>query len=260
MIESVYRNSGINFNFIETPKNGSPLLLVHGNMGRWQAFSPIIPDLIHKHHIYALDLRGHGKSSHAAGTYTLQTHMTDVISFINDQIKLSVTIFGMSLGGMIGLMAAAHYPELVQQVIVADSPLTFETLFPIVKSQRDFGHQVIHYLQTKQTQKLYEVLNDDFASESFCACDIDVLVGTFDRYEEMVAGYNMEKLFPAIHCPTLIMRGEASLGSMITDNDMIKAKSLLPTLQDRKITGVGHSLLQNKEIVLETVMQFLAKM
>jgi len=54
----------------------------------------------------------------------------------------------------------------------------------------------------------------------------------------------------------LIMRGEESLGSMITDNDMSKAKALMPTLTERKITGVGHSILMKKEIVLETMTQF----
>lgn len=109
--------------------------------------------------MFALDLRGHGKSSHAPGTYTLQNHMLDVISFINEKIESPVTLFGMSLGGMIGLMAAAHYPTLIQSIIVADSPLTLETLYPIVESQKDFGHRIIHYLQTKQINIIYEELN-----------------------------------------------------------------------------------------------------
>ena len=257
MNELIYRGAGVNLNYIEGPKNGSPLLLVHGNTGRWQSFSPIIHDLISNHHVFALDLRGHGKSSHVPGTYTLQNHLLDVTSFITEKMESPVTLFGMSLGGMVGLMAAAHYPKLIKSLILGDSPLTSETLYPMVESQKDFGHHIIHYLKTKQINKIYEELNDDFFSESLCACDPDVLIATFDRYEEMIAEYNIEVLFPLIQCPLLMMRGEKSLGSMITDNDMKKAIALLPTLKEQKIPNVGHSLLMNKEIVLETVTHFL---
>lgn len=260
MNELIYRGANVNLNYVESPNNGLPLLLLHGNTGRWQAFSPIIPQLISNRHMFALDLRGHGKSSRAPGTYTLQNHLSDVTSFIADQIKSPVILFGMSLGGMIGLMAAASHPELIQGVIVADSPLTHETLFPIVESQKDFGHRIISYLKANQINKVYEEINDDFSSESICACDPDVLVTTFDKYEEMVRGYDIKKLLPAIKCPVLIMRGEEKLGSMITDNDMNKAVTLLPKLQEQKIPGVGHALLNNKEMVLETVMRFLLEL
>jgi pimeloyl-ACP methyl ester carboxylesterase len=257
MNELTYQGSDANLNYVEGPKNGQPLLLVHGNMGRWQAFSSIIPELASNMHVFALDLRGHGKSSHVPGTYTLQSHLLDVTAFIKEKIRSPVILFGMSLGGMVGLMAGARYPELISGIVIADSPLTLETLRPIIESQRDLGHHIIHYLKTNQIDKLYQEINDDFSAESMCACDPDVIVGTFDRYEEMVFGYDLEKLLPLIKCPVLIMRGEEELGSMITDNDMHKAKELLPQLEQLKITGVGHSLLMNKEIVLETVMQFI---
>ncbi len=255
--ELLYCRPGINLNYIEGPKNGSPLLLLHGNVGRWQAFTPIIPDLISKYHVFAVDFRGHGKSSHVPGSYTLENHLLDVIAFINEKIKSPVTLFGISLGGMVSLMAAARYPQLIQNVIVADPPLTLETLSPFVEAQKDFGRRVIGYLQTQQLDKVREALNDEFAAESCCACDPDVLISTFERHAEMMAGYSLDTLFPQIKCPLLMMRGEESLGSMITDKDMSKARELLPTLTEQKIAGVGHSVLMNKESVLQTVIQFL---
>lgn len=257
MNELTYQHSTIALNYIEGPKNGMPLLLVHGNMSRWQAFSPIINELASNTHVFALDLRGHGKSSHATGTYTLQNHLFDVTSFIKEKIGSPVNLFGMSLGGMVGLMAGAHYPELIRSIIIGDSPLTLQTLQPIVESQKGFGHRVIQYLKTNQIDKLYQEMNDDFSSESVCACDPDILAMTFDRYEEMIDGYHMEKLLPLIKRPILIMRGEEKLGSMITDGDMKMAMDLLPQMWQHKITGVGHSLLSNKENVLETVTKFL---
>lgn len=257
MKELLYQTPTIKLNYFEGPNNGEPILLLHGNMGRWQSFLPIISDFESHRHIFALDLRGHGKSSHAPGTYTLQNHMMDVTAFIRERIGSPVTVFGQSLGGMIGLMAAARYPELIKRMIVADSPLTAETLLPIVASQKELGHQILDYLKTNQRDKLYAAINDDFAAESFCLCDPDVIQSTFDKPEEMIFGYDIKELFPLIKCPVLIMRGEEKLGSMISDNDMQLAEKLLLHLQQRQIMGVGHSLLMNKEIVLETIMPFI---
>lgn len=257
MNELTYHGSVIDLNYIEGPKNGLPLLLVHGNFGRWQSFLPIIHDLTSHMHVFALDLRGHGKSSRAPGTYVLQNHLLDVISFIKEQIRSPVYLFGMSLGGMVSLMAGAQYPELVRGIITADPPLTLETLRPIVESQKELGQRIIHYLNTNQIDKLYQEINDDFSSDNLCACDPNVLMMTFDRYEEMLNGYDIEQLFPSIKCPVLIMRGEKELGSMISDKDMKLAKALLPQLKQHQISGVGHSLLINKEMVLESIRQFL---
>lgn len=76
---------------------------------------------------------------------------------------------------MISLMAAAQQPELIQAVIIADFPLTLETLKPILKSQLDLGQRIIHYKSTNQIERLYQEINDDFAAESMWACDTDVI-------------------------------------------------------------------------------------
>jgi pimeloyl-ACP methyl ester carboxylesterase len=257
MIESIYYNANIALNYIEGPKNGDPILLVHGNLSRWQAFSPIIPDLIEGMHVYALDLRGHGKSTHHPGTYTLQNHVVDIAAFIKEKIGQPVTLFGKSLGGMVGFMAAANHPELIRRIIVADSPLTLETLRPHVAAQREFAYRILHFLRSNQIKEMYKEVNDDFSSESFSVCDPDLIVATFDRFEENINEYDIKKLFPLIHCPVLIMRGEEKLGSMITNADIDVAVKLLPQLKHYQIPGVGHSLLDNKEIVLEKLKHFL---
>lgn len=89
MKENEYRIDNIVLNYVEGPKNGMPILLLHGNMSRWQVFSLIIPDLESNRHVFALDLRGHGKSSHLSGTYTLQNHLSDVISFIKKYNRIA---------------------------------------------------------------------------------------------------------------------------------------------------------------------------
>jgi pimeloyl-ACP methyl ester carboxylesterase len=259
MKELTYQSPLVTLNYAEGPNNGTPLLMLHGNMSRWQALSPLIPECNKNTHVYALDLRGHGKSTHVHGAYTLQDHLQDVLSFVNEKVKEPVIILGISLGGMIGLLAAAHYPEIIKGLIVFDSPLSKETLFPIVKSQQEMGDRVIQYLKNRQIEQLYQEINDDFTCESFLACDPGILETTFHNYETMIKGYELDALFPLIQCPLLIMRGEAALGSMVTDKDVEQAIKLAPHIKHNKIDGVGHSLLEKKDIVINEAIKFMNK-
>lgn len=257
MKEQIYHLPNVQLNYIESHHAGTPVLLVHGNMGRWQSFSSILPDLAPHAHIYALDLRGHGKSSRVSGAYTIQDHLSDIVAFIQEKIKTPVILFGNSLGGMIGLMAAARYPALIKGLILADAPLSKETLFPIVRSQIHLGDRILNYLKTNQIDKLYAEMNDDFSAESFCLCDPDIFEMTFHQYEKMIEGYELDSIFTSIKCPALIMRGEESLGSMVSDKDIARVIELAPQVEHIKIADAGHSLLIKKEIVLPAVMKFI---
>jgi pimeloyl-ACP methyl ester carboxylesterase len=251
------RSSSVALHYIEGPENGSPLLLIHGNMGRLEAFTSIIPELTSSTHLFAVDLRGHGKSPRVAGAYTLEDHVNDITAFIKEKIQGPVILFGMSLGGMIGLMAAARFPDLIRGIIIGDSPLSKTTLYPILEQQRDFANRITHYLKTNQIDKLREELNNNFSAENFRSCDSDIITATFDRTNEMLKGFEMETLLPLIKCPLLIMRGDEKLGSMIQDVDIDKATQLAPQIIDIKIPDIGHSLLENKEIVLKELIQLI---
>ena len=257
MKEQLYKTSSVTLNYMEGPNNGTPLLLVHGNMSRWQAFDPVIEELARQHHLFALDLRGHGKSSHATGTYILENHMKDVVEFIKYRIAHPVNYLGMSLGGMIGIMSAAHHPDLISKLMIGDSPLTLETLEPIILSQTEMGLSLLSYLKSGQFDKIIEVFDDEAFCESVRLCDIDIIETTFFRYHKMLKGFDIDILLPEIQCPFLIMHGEQQLGSMISDNDLQRSKALKPSLQVLKISGVGHSLLTERQIILNAMKQFI---
>jgi pimeloyl-ACP methyl ester carboxylesterase len=249
MTELCYNNQSVSLNYFEGPKNGSPILLIHGNMGRWQVFSHIIEELCRTRHVFAMDLRGHGKSSHVPNSYLLKTHFQDVVSFIKGKINEPVTLIGYSLGGMIALMTAAHHSELADQLIVLDPPLTLKTLTPIIESQKEFGHKILHYRQTKQIEQLYAEINDDASSIGMSLCDPSIIEITIDQHEKMVEGFDIEQLIPLIKCPFLLLRGESQLGSMISDEDIERVKQLSSHVSEKKMLGIGHSMLSEEKVI-----------
>ena len=59
-------------NYAEGPMTTvPPLLLIHGISGRWQDWSRVFDGFAADWHVFAIDLRGHGKSSWGAGWLSL---------------------------------------------------------------------------------------------------------------------------------------------------------------------------------------------
>jgi pimeloyl-ACP methyl ester carboxylesterase len=81
-----------------------------------------MPFLTQRWHVYALDFRGHGRSSRTP-PYRYKDHIEDTISFIEGCVRESVVLFGSSMGGMVALMVAARRPDLVKAIIFGDSSI-----------------------------------------------------------------------------------------------------------------------------------------
>lgn len=82
-------------------KNDKPaLLLIHGQMSIWQDYALVMPELSKNWHIYAVDVYGHGKSSHDEKLYYIDVNGDDLIWFINEVIGEPTVVAGHSNGGL----------------------------------------------------------------------------------------------------------------------------------------------------------------
>src|SRR6266567_3422376 len=104
-------------NYAEGASSGPPLVLLHGGSARWQSVLPLLPELSQHWHIYAPDLRGHGKSGSVPGGYRLLDYTADIEAFLKQVVKEPAVLFGHSLGGHIAIMVAAWYPHRIRALI-----------------------------------------------------------------------------------------------------------------------------------------------
>lgn len=105
-IQLAYRESG-------SPAT-QPLLLLHALGENSADWDQVAAALAASWHVYALDLRGHGRSDWP-GTYTLALLRDDVLAFL-DALKLpQVTVIGHSMGGAAAYLAAMRQPERVRR-------------------------------------------------------------------------------------------------------------------------------------------------
>ncbi|MDD6039388.1 MAG: alpha/beta hydrolase [bacterium] len=110
-------------NYGELEGDGPTLLLIHGQMAAWENYSGVMGDLASKWHIYAIDLYGHGESSHEEELYYLDVNGDDIIWFINHVIKEETVVSGHSNGAITAGYVAAYGGDYIKGVILEDPPI-----------------------------------------------------------------------------------------------------------------------------------------
>lgn len=285
MKERTFNTKQVSLNYVEKGVSDISILLLHGGSSRWQTFREIIDDLSIYFHVYALDLRGHGKSGRAENHYKIQDYVPDVRDFIEECIKEPSIIIGHSLGGMIAILLAAYYPNIVKALIVGDSPISLDVLRNHTKSQmkmtimwREWSknlslNEIVQKLKAMQvpmpgaerTISAAEAYGEnhpwfEFMAENLKQNDPNMLSSIIDDFNNTYKEYDVERLFPLIKCPTLIVKGDSNQGSLIRNSDINLIKTLNNNVKHIELKGVGHALyMQDKQSFLDVILPFINK-
>ncbi|MFW9910136.1 MAG: alpha/beta fold hydrolase, partial [Candidatus Thorarchaeota archaeon] len=134
-IEEKQFNTGeITINYAVGPDNGPPLVLIPGQGADWTNYQNSIPLLINDFQVYAVDVRGHGRSDWKTGDYSWNSIGRDMSAFLEQVVKEPAIISGNSSGGLIALWLAVNKPESVRAIILEDPPL-FSAEWPRIKQE-----------------------------------------------------------------------------------------------------------------------------
>ena len=105
---------------------GRPVLVLSHSIGTDHAmWDAQIPDLLPYFQVLRYDTRGHGASDSPAGEYSIAQLGADVIGLTDALSIPSFAFCGLSMGGGIGQWLAAHAPERVTSLILANTSPTF---------------------------------------------------------------------------------------------------------------------------------------
>jgi pimeloyl-ACP methyl ester carboxylesterase len=107
---------------------GDPIVFLHGWMGSWRYWFPVMEDLALEHRSYGLDLWGFGDSDKASERYEVQAYVDMLIAFMDELGIWQAPIVGHTLGGAIAAELAARYPDRVSKVMAVSLPLTADTI------------------------------------------------------------------------------------------------------------------------------------
>ena len=110
-------------NYGEVENDRPALLLIHGQMGIWEDYAPILPELSKNWHVYAVDVYGHGESSHDERLYYLDVNADDLIWFIDHVIGAPTVVAGHSNGAITAAYIAAYGGKNVVGAVLEDPPI-----------------------------------------------------------------------------------------------------------------------------------------
>lgn len=108
----------------EGPRDGRPVLLMHGEPSWSYLYRKIIAGLVAKgHRAIAPDLIGFGRSDKPAARtdYTYERHVSWMSQWLTALDLTDVTLFCQDWGGLIGLRLVAAYPERFRALVVANT-------------------------------------------------------------------------------------------------------------------------------------------
>ena len=105
------------------PDDGTPLVLCHGFSGSADDFSLNIPALAESRPVFALDHRGHGRSTktHDGATYSIDRLAADLTEWLAAVADGPVDLLGHSMGGRIVLQVALEHPGVVRSLVLMDT-------------------------------------------------------------------------------------------------------------------------------------------
>jgi pimeloyl-ACP methyl ester carboxylesterase len=225
-------------NYAEGPPTGFPFVVLHGGSTCWRYWQDLIVALVPDWHLFAPDLRGHGRSGHVPGHYLLTDYVADIATFLDRVVGGPAMLFGHSLGGEIAVMVAALHPGLVHALIVGDAPLSRDahgTERPVHRAQNTLWWELAASGRT--VEEIAAALRDmrveapgvvapkragdvfgeaapwvNFQAENLYRLDPDVLAAVLDGPERMLVGYDPKELLPRITCPVLLLQADGAGG------------------------------------------------
>jgi pimeloyl-ACP methyl ester carboxylesterase len=258
-------------------QTGKPLLLmVHGWLDNAASFTKLIEQL-DDFHVIAIDLPGHGKSSHrsADAHYHLLDYVHDLHCLVHAQGWTKFSIVGHSLGGIISSMYCAIFPEFVRRFVCIESagPLTetestsIEQLKKAIISRIDTNEKVIKHPKDLESivqsrQKVSDLSAENARTILQRNISIDAQSGTIqwstDKRLRTISSLRLtqaqaENLIQSIQCPihfVLGSRGFSKVNALIAQR-----KALFKDAKSTILEGGHHVHMEADSLISEIIIQ-----
>lgn len=102
---------------------GRPVILVHGWIGSWRYWIPLMQQLHMRFSVYTLDLVGFGDSAKNAEHYSLEAQVQMIQQFMEQLAIPKAAFIGHGLGALVLTQYALRQPERVARLLLVSAPL-----------------------------------------------------------------------------------------------------------------------------------------
>ena len=230
------------------------------SMGVWAYQLPL---LAHRFLVLQYDLRGHGRSTAPADSYTFQELASDVAALL-DFLQISRAAFvGLSIGGMIGQMFALQHPDKLSGLVLCSTasrtePQAKATIEERINRVRAEGleSQVRSTLERWFTPRFIEQApaTMEWVADLILATTADGYIGC----GRAIQGLDLTDALSEIRVKTLIIPGEYDLGFPEKISRNIQHK--IPNSELVLLKGAAHlGNVEQPHLFNEILMDFLGR-
>lgn len=107
------------------------MLLIPAQGESWWGYEAVMKLLGNDFEVFAVDLRGQGRTTRTPGRYTLDNMGNDLVRFISGRIRRPVIACGLSSGGVIAAWLSAYAPpDMLRGAYYEDAPLFSSEIQP----------------------------------------------------------------------------------------------------------------------------------
>ena len=279
-----YQRGEIKISYLEwnSPKrslgvNSEPLLLLHGLADSAMVWSSLGDYLSSKHHIVALDLRGHGESSKPDGKpgngYSSSEIIADLEALMNHLGWKKSHILGHSWGGKVAAIWATQKPERFSSLILIDPfyigkfPSWISITFPVLYRVLPFLQGMGPFENKKAAEKVAKSLKQyrqwtPLQQQVFRASIKSNADGTWDskftipaRNQIFTDVMQQEGLSKPLAMPSLFIQPTKGLNR--TQWQLKPYRRYLSNLEVKKVSGNHWAFLVNPDEFNQEVAKFL---
>lgn len=240
-----------------TGGGGRVLMLSHGLTDNGLCWSRLAEALLSEFDVIMLDARGHGESSRLTGApHDPARDIAEAVDALNLETPI---VMGHSVGARATAAYANAHPGRVSKVILEDPPFLPLADAAATETRRaKFRDQVARFqsmseaeirAQGKATSPSWH--HDDFPAWAAAKRQVDP--AAFPAYATP-----WQSQIDRIDVPTLLIRGDAELGSLVTLALAAEAMALNPNIRTVEIPGAGHNVRrENFRVYLAELLTFL---
>lgn len=102
---------------------GRPVILVHGWIGSWRYWIPLMQQLHLRYKVYTLDLLGYGDSAKNPERYSIDRQVAMLSRFMEQLGIMRAAMIGHGLGSLVLTRFALENPDKIARMLIISAPL-----------------------------------------------------------------------------------------------------------------------------------------
>ena len=236
--------------YYEVYGDGSPLVLLHGGVMTIELdFAALLPELVTRHTVIAVELQGHGRTADTGRAITPAALASDVVGLLDHLGIDRAHVLGHSLGGGVALELAVSHPDRVRSIV----PMSI-TVRP------DGTHEEItdpskHGSSTRMpTPQDFADMAEAYKRLSPHPEHFDDFVAMLSGVASQLEGWTDEQL-AGVTAPTLLMIGD---NDFTTVEHGALMRRLIPSSQLAVLPGTTHmTITRRPDLVIPMLTAFL---